>query len=150
MDSTARPPAARSKALAVRLGIVAAAVALGLLLQEALSERLARIVREADQDVVAARRDLAFLMRAVFVPVLALTTATGLAISRSARRSLRESCFPPAGSRLWSHGSRVVTGEPARRLARIGIGLGLALALCSLAAGGLLWWITRVLLLCRA
>jgi len=150
MESTVTPPAARSKALAVRLGVAAVAVVLGLLLQAALSERLELIAGRAEQDVLAARRDLALLMRAVCLPVLALTIAIGFAITHSARRSLLESRFPPAGSRLFSHGHRVVTGEPARRMGRIGLGLGLALVLCSLGAAGLLWWITRVLLLCRA
>lgn len=150
MASTAPSPAARWRPLLLRLTVLAGAVGVGLLLQALLAERLAAITAHAEHDVVAARRELAFLMRGVALPVLALTMALGAALARSAHGALREERFPPAGSRLWGRGRQVLTGAPARRFARIGIGLGVALALCSLAAAGLLWWMTYVLLLCRA
>lgn len=150
MESTAMPPRPRSRAILIRLAVVACAIAVGLQLQAVLSERLAEITARAEQDVVAARAELAFLMRAVFFPVLALTAAIGVILMRSARIALREGRFPPAKSRLWRADVRVVIGAPARQRARVALGLGLALVLCSLAAAGLVGWITRVLLLCRA
>lgn len=142
------PP--RSRAIIVRLGVVAAAIALGLALQEVLSERLEAIAIGAERDVVAARRELGMLMRAVCIPVLALTTAIGVSITHSARCALREARFPPTQGSLWNRGGRVLTGAAALRKAAIALCLGLALVLCSLSAAGLVWWITRVLLLCRA
>ncbi len=150
MASNEPPNVPRYRALALRLGILAAAVVLGLLLQRGLSERLAGIVARADEDVVGARRDLAVLMRIVMLPLLVLTTALGAAIASSARRALLESRFPPAGGRLWHRAGPVRTGEAARRRAGFALGLGIALVLASLAALGLVGWITHVLLLCRA
>ena len=149
MATIAPPPGARWRPLAVRLGVVAGAVALGLALQGVLTARLEAIATLADRDVVAARRDLAFLMRVIALPVLALTAGLGAAIAFSCRRALAEGRFPPAGGRAWGRTAQAMTGLRAQRVARLGIGLGTALFVCSVAAGGLLWWMTYVLLLCR-
>jgi hypothetical protein len=150
MSTTAPPPGARWRPLAARLGVLAGAVALGLALQGVLTARLEAIAALTDSDVVAARRDLAFLMRAIALPVLALTAGLGMVIALSCRHALAEGRFPPTGARAWGRTARTMTGPPARRVARLGIGLGATLFVCSVAAGGLLWWMTYVLLLCRA
>ncbi|MEW6270714.1 MAG: hypothetical protein AB1689_15635, partial [Thermodesulfobacteriota bacterium] len=57
--------------------------------------------------------------------------------------------FPPPG--VWSWGaSRVVTGPRARTFARLTIGLAAALVACSLTGLGLVLYVARVLLDCRA
>lgn len=150
MDSTTAPPAPRARSLVVWFGVVVAAVAVGLLLQEALAARLAEIAVRAEQDVVEARRELAVLMRAVFFPVLSLTTVIGAILIGSARSALREARIPPSESRLDRRAGTLLTGAPARRRAGLALGLGVALVVCSLSAAGLIQWITRTLLLCRA
>ncbi len=149
MATIAPPPGARWRSLAARLGVLAGAAALGLVLQAVLTARLETIAALADSDVLAARRDLAFLMRVIALPVLALTAGLGVAIAHSCRRALAEGRFPPTGGRAWGRTAQVMTGSHALRVARLGIGLGAALFVCSVAAGGLLWWMTYVLLLCR-
>jgi hypothetical protein len=145
------PPLDRPwRPLAVRLLAVAGAVALGLALQQAVATRLAAIQALAETDVVAARRELALLLRVAAAALFAGVGGLGVAIVLSCRRARAEGRFPPSGALAFGRARRVVTGAPAQRLARIGIGLGAGLVVCSAAAGGLLWYMARVLLLCRA
>jgi len=142
-------PSAR-RALAGRVLVIAGAIALGLVLQQLLAARLGAIAERAETDVLAARQDLALVFRIAAIALAAGIGGLGVAIVLSSRRALAEGRFPPSGGLAWG-GARVpLTGPPAQRLARIGFALGVALALCSLAAGGLLWWMARTLLLCRA
>jgi hypothetical protein len=145
------PPLARSwRPLATRLLVVAGAVALGLALQQVLAARLAALQELAETDVLAARRELAFVFRAVAIGLFGLTGGLGIAIVLSCRRALAEGRFPPSGALAWGRARAVVTGPRAQRLAQTGLVLGALLVLCSAAGGGLLWWMARTLLLCRA
>ena len=64
-------------------------------------------------------------------------------------RAHREERFPPSG-RFGFGATRTWAGAPARRVA-VALGLlAVALALCSIAAGGLLWVMGERLLACRA
>jgi hypothetical protein len=138
------------RALASRLLVVAGAVAVGLALQQALAARLGAIAELAETDVLAARRDLAVVFEVAAIALAAGIGGLGAAIALSCRRALAEGRFPPSGALAFGRARVPLTGPPAQRLARIGLALGAALALCSLAAGGLLWWLARTLLLCRA
>ena len=132
-----------------RLAVLAAAVALGLLLQRVVGARLAQIDALAAEDVIRARAEFASLLRVGGTLLFGLTGATGLAILASSRRALAVGRFPPPG--IWSWGAaRVVTGPRAATLSRTGLWLGALLLLCSLAGGGLVWYLASVLLACRA
>jgi hypothetical protein len=134
---------------AVRLGVLAAAVAVGLALQSVVAARLAAIQALANDDVLRARAELAGLLRVGAVLLFGLTGATGASIALSSRRAVVEQRFPPSG--IWSWGAaRVQTGPTAVRFARVGIALGVLLVLLSALAGGLTWHIAAVLLACRA
>jgi hypothetical protein len=129
--------------------VLAGAVAAGLLLQRVVAARLAAIDALAAQDVIRARAELASLLEVGGSLLFGLTTATGLSILASARRALTGGRFPPPG--IWSWGAaRVVTGPRAAALARTGLVLGALLAACSLAGGGLVWYMASVLRACQA
>ena len=76
--SVATPGASRRIRL---LLLVALAFVAGLLLQDALSERLAEIVARAEHDRLAARAELATWLRGVIGTACGLTAAFGLAIA---------------------------------------------------------------------
>jgi hypothetical protein len=102
---------------------LAASLALGLVLQQQLAERLAAIDALARQDLLRARGELAFLLRAVGCGVFGLTGAVGVALIAASRRAIAVGQFPPPG--VWSFGR----GRPG---------------------AGLTWWMAAVLLACRA
>jgi hypothetical protein len=134
---------------AVRLGVLAAAVAAGLALQGVVAARLAAIQALANDDVLRARAELAGLLRVGSVLLFGLTGAVGASIALSSRRAVAEQRFPPSG--VWSWGApHVRTGPTGVRMARVGTALGVLLVLLSALAGGLTWHIAAVLLACRA
>lgn len=99
--------------------------------------------------MIRARAELAGILHVAAIGVFGTTAATGVVLLLASRRALREERFPPSGAWTW-RAPRVVTGAPARRLARIGIGLAAALILLSCAGGALTWYIASVLLACRS
>jgi hypothetical protein len=121
----------------VRLAVLAAALAMGLVLHLALRAELEEIALLAETDVVAARAELAAWLRIGGSALFALTAAIGVSIAFTSRRALAEGRFPPPG--VWSFGAaRIATGAPARRMAVL-------LVLCSAAAGALSWLIAAAL-----
>jgi hypothetical protein len=150
MDASPISPRDARRALLVRLAGVAAAIALGLVLQRWLTERLADIDALAKTDLLAARAELASICELGSVSVFGLTGAVGVMIVLSCRRSLALQQFPPPGRWSWGSARAVVTGPRARNLAHVGIALGVTLVLASAAGGGLLWYMARVLRACRA
>jgi hypothetical protein len=147
-DSAARAPRT-PREWVLRVLVAAGAVALGLVLEHALSARLAAIETLSRHDVLRARAELAFVLRGVAAGLFGLTTALGVLLMGASRRALAMGCFPPPGRWSWS-GSRVVTGPRALRLARVSLALAGALVACSLAGGSLLWYLAARLLACRA
>jgi len=132
-----------------RLLVLAGAVAIGLVLQQVLSARLEAIVEHSHRDLLAARAELAGLLRAFGLPVFGLTAALGAAMTWACRHPSRAQRFPPPG--LLSFGARsVVTGPLAPTLTRVGLALGALLVSASLAGAGLVWYMAAVLLACRA
>jgi hypothetical protein len=117
--------------LGLRLAVLVAAIAVGLLLQHLLALRLAALDDLARTDLLRARAELASLMQGIAVLVFGLTGGLGVGIVLSSRR-------------------RVVTAPAARRLAQIGIALGVLLVAASAAGGGLLWYMAAVVRACRA
>ncbi len=111
--------------VARRLLVLSGAVALGLLLQDVLRARLDGIAALAEDDMLAARAQLALVLRVVGTLVFGVTGALGLAIAHSSRqvRDARE---------------------------RLGAGVGVALLLLSAAALALIWYLAAVLAACRA
>ena len=143
------PARALRQLLLRRLIVLAAAIALGLVLQRALQARLEGIVELSHRDMLAARAELAHLFQIVGTAVFALTGALGIAFAVSCRRPSEALQFPPPG--LLSLGARrVTTGPRARTLTRVGLGLGVTLFAASLAGGVLIWYMAAVLLACRA
>jgi hypothetical protein len=133
----------------MRLLVLAGAVGAGLVLQQLLATRLEAIEALARDDVVAARAELAGLLRVVGALVFGATAAAGVSILLACRRALEAEQFPPPGP--WSFGSvRIATGPRARRLARVGMALAVALVGLSAAGGGLMWMLGARLLACRA
>jgi hypothetical protein len=148
MESLPDRPEAR-RALLTRIGVLAVAVALGLVLQRLLGRQLAGIDALSQRDVLAARAELAHLFEIVSLLVFGLTGATGVLTVIACRRCLATGEWPPPG--MWSWGSRrVLTGRSALVLARVGVVLGALLVLASLAGGGLMWYMAARLLACRA
>ena len=142
-------PGYTRRSLVARLVVLAGAIAIGLVLQHLLTAYLERIQTLSRTNLLEARAALARVFEVAGVAVFGLTGGLGVGILLSCRRSLALEQFPPPG--VWSWGSRrVVTGPPARDLARIGMGLGITLVLASAAAGGLMWYIAAVLRACRA
>jgi len=131
-----------------RLLVIAGAIAVGLALQQVLSERLAAILAHAEYDKVAARAELATLIRGTITAACGLTAALGLWIAIACRHAAEATAFPPPG--LFSIGARTVSGPRARTLTRIGFWLGGTLLVVSLAAIALAWYAGAVLLACRA
>jgi hypothetical protein len=133
-----------------RVLVLGAAVGLGLLLQQLLGARLDAIAGRAQTDVIAARRELAQLLRVGAVLVFGMTGATGVAMLVASLRALRIGQFPPPGMLSWGGAARSVTGPRARVLAWIGCGLAALLCVCSLAGGAIVWEMAAALLACRA
>jgi hypothetical protein len=132
-----------------RVLLLGGALGLGLVLQQLLSDRLAAIQALSRHDVVQARRELAFVLRAAAIGVFGWTGLVGVMMIACCRRAVAAGRFPPPGP--WSWGAmRVVTGARALTLARLGRALGYALVLCSLAGGSLTWYMAAQLLACRA
>ena len=149
MQSTGATPGVDRRALLVRLGVLAGAICLGLVLQHLLALRLEELDALARTDVLRARAELATLMQVIAVLVFGLTAALGVSLVVSCRRAVAEERFPPPG--VWSWGARrVVSGAAARRLARLGVALGALLFAASAAGGGLLWYMAAVVRACRA
>lgn len=142
-------PARGPRSWGLRLLVLGSAIVVGLLLQQVVAARLAEIQTLAATDFVAARRELALLLQVVAGGALVLTAVAGVALALAGRRALALEVFPPPGA--WSWGAtRTVTGPRARTFARIAIGLAVALVLCSLAGLGLVFYVVRVLIECRA
>lgn len=151
MSSAGAPSRSAAPAIALRLAVVAAAVLVGLGLQQLVTARLEEIQTLAASDVLRARAELAGLMRWVGGSALLLTAAFGLLMVASCRRALALDRFPPPGLLGWGVAAgAVLSGPRARRRARIGMGLGAALVVLSLTALGLLGYVSKVLLACRA
>src|SRR5262245_47394511 len=147
---TAAPPTgAARRGVLVRLGALAAAIAIGLALQGVVRGELAALEKRAETDVIAARAELAGWLRVGGALLFGLTGAIGVSIVLSSRRSLREERFPAPGVWSWG-GARAVTGPAARRFASVGLALGTLLVVCSALAGGLTWYMAATLLACRA
>lgn len=143
-----RPESPR-RAAALRLLVLAGAIGAGLGLQQLLATRLEAIEALARDDVVAARAELAALLRVVGALVFGATAAAGVSMLLACRRALDAERFPPPGP--WSFGAvRIATGPRARRLARVGMALAVALVGLSAAGGGLMWMLGARLLACRA
>lgn len=136
--------------LALRLLVVALAIAIGLVLQRWLTLRLAELDELAKTDLLGARAELATLLRLMAVAVFGLTGAVGASVIAACRRALALEIFPPPGRWSWGGRRRAATGPAARRLARVGIGLGASVLALSAAGGGLLWWAASVVAACRA
>lgn len=136
--------------LAGRILVLTIAILLGFCLQRWLAARIGAIQDLAATDVFAARRELAFLLQIAAVTLLGVVGGLGLAIVAASRRALATGRFPPSGWLGWGSTREVVTGPRARRLAAMSIVLGALLAVCSTAGAGLMWWMARTLLLCRA
>jgi hypothetical protein len=141
--------AGRSRAWLRPLATLALAVALGLALQQVVQSRLDAIQSLAAQDVIRARRELAWMLQLVAVGVFGMTGALGILLCIASRQAHREQRFPPSGRWSW-RSTQVVTGPRARVLARTGIVLALALVALSIAGGALTWYAASVLLACRA
>jgi hypothetical protein len=133
-----------------RILVLTAAVVLGLCVQQWLAARLGVIQDLATTDIFAARRDLAFLLQIAAVSLAGIVGGLGIAILAASRRAIATERFPPTGWLGWGSAREVVTGPRARRLARASMVLGALLVVCSAAGAGLMWWMARALLLCRA
>jgi hypothetical protein len=132
-----------------RLVVMVGAIAIGLALQEALGTWLASIQALAERDVIAARAELAFLLRVVGGGVFAMTGIVGVAMSVASRRAFLAGVFPPPG--VWSLGSRNrIVGPRAQMLARVWLGLAAVVTVLSLAGLGLVLYMAEVLLACKA
>ena len=138
----------RSSFVVQRLLVIAGAIAAGLFLQQLLGERLAEIAAHAQRDKIAARAELATLIRGTIGTACGLTAALGLWIAIACRDPSAATAFPPPG--LVSIAARTVSGPRARTLTRIGFWLGGTLLVASLAAVALAWYAGAVLLACRA
>jgi hypothetical protein len=134
---------------ALRLLVIAGAIGVGLCLQHLLAARLEAIEALARDDLIAARAELAGLLRVVGALVFGATAGVGISMLLACRRALEAERFPPPGA--WSWGAvRITTGPRARTLARLGMGLAVALVGLSAAGGGLMWILGARLLACRA
>lgn len=144
----ARIETPRSSFVVQRLLLIAGAVVIGLLLQQVLSARMEAILAHAEHDKVAARAELAALIRGTITGACGLTAALGVWIAGACRAPSAATVFPPPG--LLSIAARPVTGPRARSLTRVGFWLGCTLIVASLAAIALAWYAGAVLLACRA
>lgn len=138
-----------SRSLAIRLAVVAGAIALGLALQSLVGARLAAIQELGERDVVAARQQLGAILRVVAICLFGGLTALGGWMTWASWRSLAAGVFPPPGA--WGFGSaRRLEGAAARRVAGVMLGLAIAVAVLSLVGGGLTWHMAATLIACRA
>src|SRR5262245_13893295 len=98
--------AARSlrRDLALRLGVAAVALALGLVSQHLLAGRLAQIDELSKRDLLGARAQFATLLRFVAVGLFGLTGAVGACMIASCRRALALAVYPPPGVWSWGRG----------------------------------------------
>jgi len=140
MSATGATPQRNLRSLATRLLVVAGAIAAGLVLQRMLGARL---------DEIRARAELAHVLRTVGIPIFAGSALVGATLAVASRRAITAERFPPPGALSWGS-AHVITGPPARRLARICLVLAVLVIVCSIAGGALLWEMARQLLLCRA
>jgi hypothetical protein len=136
--------------LPLRLAVIVAAIALGLVAQHLLAEYLWQIEELSQTNLLEARALLARVLEVASVVVFGLTASLGVTLLVSMRRSFALARFPV--SDLWSFGSRrqPVDGPQARAWARVGMALAIALILASCAGGALSWYIAAVLRACRA
>jgi hypothetical protein len=148
-DGASPEPQAIDRAVWVRVGVIVAAMVLGLVLNHFVQRHLAALQVLAETDAIAARARLATEIRIGGLGLFALTGLLGVSLIATARRGARELRFPPTG--LWGWGAtRIVTGPAARRLAVVGVILGTLLIACSLAGAAVSWRMGTVLLACRA
>jgi len=116
------PPLARAwRPVALRLLVVAGAIALGLALQQVVTARLAAIQELSQTDVIAARRELAFVFRVAAVALVGGIGGLGVAIAHSCRRARAEGRFPPSGTLAFGRARNVVTGPES--VAKLYVGL---------------------------
>ncbi len=133
----------------VRLGVLAAAVVVGLVLNYVLRIHLEGLQMLAQTDPIAARARLAMEIRGGGLIVFAITGALGASVMATSRRAARDQQFPPPG--IWGWGAtRTLSGPPARLAAGVGLVLGMLLIACSLAGAALSWEMGTRLLQCRA
>jgi hypothetical protein len=133
----------------MRISVVLAAGAVGVVLNHFVQLHLAGLEELAATDPLAARARLASEFRLGGSGLFGLTAALGASIIAAARRARRDERFPPTG--VWSWGAmHVLTGAPARRAAIVGAVLGGVLIVCSAAGAALTWQIATRLLTCRA
>jgi hypothetical protein len=151
-DGSAATPASAptSTKIWLRIGVLVGAVVIGLLLNQLLQLHLAGLQALAHADPIAARARLASEIRLGGLALFATTGALGVAVMATSRCAARELRFPPVGAWGWGATRTVVSGQPARRLAYVGMILGLLLMVCSLAGGMLSWEMGTRLLACRA
>jgi hypothetical protein len=135
--------------IALRVAILCAVIAFGLVGQHLLGAYLARIEELSHTNVLEARAALALVFEVVSVSVFGLTGLTGVTLLLALRRGFAVGQFPPPG--MWSWGARrTFTGPAARRLSQLGVVLAICLVLASCAGGGLTWYMASVLRACRA
>ncbi len=111
-----------TRARIVRLLVLAGAIAAGILLQGLLRARLDAIQELSTRDMLAARAELAVVLRVVGTAVFGVTTALGIAIALSSRKAQR----------------------------RLGLPVGISVAALSIAGLALCWYAAAVLAACRA
>ena len=143
------PPVRSFRFWAVRLAVLAVAVAVGLAGNSLVAAHLASIQELAKTDVLAARAQLAFVLQGMAVGLFGGIAALGVWLAGLGRRGMALAQFPPPGMVGWGT-ARVHTGAVGRRAARFAFALALLLVAASLAGGALTWWMAVRLLACRA
>jgi hypothetical protein len=133
-----------------RVLVLTASVVVGLCVQRWLVARVGTIQDLAATDVGAARRELASLMQVAAISLFGSVGGLGVAVVAASRRARADERFPPSGWLSWGSAREIATGPRARRLAGVAMALGVLLVATSAAGAGLLWWMARALLLCRA
>jgi len=140
---------ASRRTLALRLGVLCGAVALGLVGQQMLGAHLVQIETLSRTDLLGARAELARVLEVSSVVVFGLTGGVGVALLASLRRGLALGQFPPPGLLSWGARQRL-TGSHAALFTRVGMALALTLVLASCAGGALVWHMAAVLRACRS
>jgi hypothetical protein len=133
---------------AARALVLAAAIALGLALEQVLTARLTEIQALAKNDVIRARAELASLLRVGGGGFFGLTAALACLLINASRRAIQEERFPPPGMLSWG-ATRVFTGPLGRRIALASLAIAITLVICSLAGVALVWHMAAVLLACK-
>lgn len=145
----ATPTVSSRRAILLRLGVLAVAVVVGLVLNHFVRRHMLALQELAASDPIAARTTLASEFRIGGLALFGVVCALGMSLVAASLRAARAERFPPAG--VWGCGAtRVVTGPAARRAAYAGVVLGSLLVLCALAGGWLSWEMSVRLLACRA